>query len=511
MTPRPYQEKVIEAVTTSFESFSKLLAVLPTGAGKTCIFSWLAEKQLPKRTLILAHREELIFQAAEKLKSATGICAEIEKAELSASLTAQVVIGSIQTIQNRLDKWPKDHFGLIVCDEAHHSLSSSWQQILKHFDGHAAILGVTATPDRGDKRNLGEYYESIAAEVSLFDLIRDGFLSRITIKSVPIKIDVSTVNQSAGDYDAGQLSDALTPYLRSIARAIKEHASFRRILVFVPLIQTSIAFAKICNEEGILSEHISGESPDRKEILERFAAGKFDLLSNAMLLTEGYDHAQIDCIVVLRPTRSRSLYSQMVGRGTRIDECKENLLLLDMLWMHTKHNLIRPAHLVAKSDEEAQLITKIAEERSAGGESQEELDLEGLALDASHQRHEALRRQLENASKKKGKLVDAMEWCLRMGADDVADYEPTMKWESSQVSEKQAKLLKRMRVDLATVTGKGHASKLIDVYMRSQKLTLASEAQRKLMARMGHPCADKATQEQAREFFAKLNQKRTAA
>jgi len=179
--------------------------------------------------------------------------------------------------------------------------------------------------------------------------------------------------------------------------------------------------------------------------------------------------------------------------------------------MHTKHNLIRPAHLVAKSDEEAQLITKIAEERSAGGESQEELDLEGLALDASHQWHESLRKQLETASKKKGKLVDAMEWCLRMGADEVADYEPTMKWESSEISDKQGKLLKRMGVDLATVTGKGHASKLIDVYMRSQKLTLASEAQRKLMARMGHPGADKATQEQARTFFAQLNQKRTAA
>jgi type I site-specific restriction endonuclease len=231
------------------------------------------------------------------------------------------------------------------------------------------------------------------------------------------------------------------------------------------------------------------------------------VLSNAMLLTEGYDDPGIDCVVVLRPTRSRSLYSQMVGRGTRIAPFKENLLLLDLLWLHQRHNLIRPAHLVAKSDTEAEVITKIAQDKSAGGAGQMDLELEGLATEAAHQRHEALRKQLDSARKKKSKLVDAMEWCMAMGQPDLADYEPVMKWEAAPLSEKQAKLLKRAGVDIKTVTGKGHASKLIDLYMKSQKLTLATEGQRRVMRKLGHPNADGATADEARQFFATLKKK----
>jgi hypothetical protein len=198
---------------------------------------------------------------------------------------------------------------------------------------------------------------------------------------------------------------------------------------------------------------------------------------------------------------------QMTGRGTRVSPFKEDLLLLDLLWLHQKHNLIRPAHLVAKSDEEAELITKIAREKQSGGGDQMALELEGLATEAAGQRHEALRKQLDQARKKKGKLIDAMEWCLQMGQPDLADYEPTMKWESASMTDKQAKLLKRAGVDIATVTGKGHASKLIDVYMRSQKLTLASEGQRRVMRRLGHPNADAATADEARRFFANLKNK----
>jgi superfamily II DNA or RNA helicase len=509
MNLRPYQTQVVDAVEAGWENARTQLAVLPTGAGKTIIFAHIASRQ-PGRTLILAHREELIEQAADKIFRATGIRAEIEKAERRASLSAQVVVGSIQSLlsEARRSEWPANHFNLIVCDEAHHSISPSWQTVLQHFPA-ARVLGVTATPDRGDKRNLGEFYEAIAAEVQLIDLIRDGYLSPITIKSVPLKIDLSAVKSTAGDLDSGELGSALEPYLGAIAGAIREHASFRRVLAFLPLIATSEKFTAACKAVGLAAEHIDGYSPDRADRLARFAAGEFDVLSNAMLLTEGYDCAGIDCVLVLRPTRSRALYSQMIGRGTRIDPLKENLLLLDFLWMHERHSVTRPAHLIAKTEDEAEAITKLAEERSAGGATQEELDLDDLATEATHVREESLRNRLKEQSDRKAKFISAEDFALRHDSLAVAEFEPVMKWESREITPGQLKMIKRAKINPDTVRGRGHASKLIDLYIRGQSLTLASPGQRKVMSRMGHPNADTATADDARRFFAEL--KRRAA
>jgi superfamily II DNA or RNA helicase len=505
-----FQDDCATAIEGGYaQGFRKQLIVVPTGGGKTVIFAGRAKHRckLGKRTLILAHRKELVEQAMDKLAS-RGVASEKEKADAWASLNAMVVVGSVQTMTGqRLQRWPKDHFDLVIPDEAHHSISDSWQETLNWFDAHANVLGVTATPDRGDKKNLGTYYDNIAYEIGLFDLIHRGCLSPITIKAVPLAIDISRVGQDKGDFDASGLSDALEPYLGAIAAAIREHASFRRTLAFLPLIRTSKMFVEACRAEGINAVHVDGESPDREEITARAARGEYDLISNAMLWTEGYDNPLIDCVVNLRPTRVRALYSQIVGRGTRIHPLKENLLLLDFLWAHQKHSLVRPAHLVAKTEQEAEVITKLAEEKQRGGE-QQCLELEGLASEASEQRHEALRKQLEANSKKKAKHISAEEWCMSHGAADIADYEPSMKWESQPMTEKQAKCLKRAGIDLATVSGKGHAIKLLDKVFGGMKLTAASDAQKQLMKRAGNPNWQTATAEDARQFF---NQLRKAA
>lgn len=511
MNLRPYQQDALTAVESGWENFSKQLLVLPTGAGKTVCFSALAHRrwQQGERSLILAHREELIEQAVQKLKAATGIRAEVDKAERWASMTAPVVVASVQTLmrEKRLQRWPADHFAQVIPDEAHHSISASWMQVLNYFDGHAHVLGVTATPDRGDKRNLGQYYQNVAYEIGLFDLIKQGYLSRIVIKSLPLEIDLSKVQQASGDYDATQLGDALTPYLGAIARQIRQHAPYpRRTLAFLPLIKTSLDFVAACREAGLVAAHVDGMSEDREDILKRFARGEFDVLSNAMLLTEGYDDPGIDCIVNLRPTRSRSLYSQIVGRGTRICEGKENLLLLDFLWAHQRMNLIRPAHLVTTGDEQAEVITKLAE---AGGEGEQ--DLEALATDAAEQRHESLRKKLEANSKKKGETIDAEAWCLKMNAKELVDYEPVMSWEHAQVGPEQSAALVRAGIDPASVRGKGHAAKLLDAYVRTQRLQLASPKVRALMKRMGAPNADAATVPEGRRFMANLNSRRAYA
>jgi superfamily II DNA or RNA helicase len=210
---RPYQTACVEAVLSKFRQHGKLLAVLPTAAGKTVIFSHTAEKFAPGRTLILAHREELLSQAADKLTRATGIVAETECGTRQASLDAQVVVASVQTLmgEKRLSRWPRDHFNLVVVDEAHHALAESYQRVLRHFDGHAKVLGVTATPDRGDKKNLGTYFEDIAFEIGLHELIEDGYLSRIAVRTLPVEINLTDVRTVAGDYNDADLGDVIEP------------------------------------------------------------------------------------------------------------------------------------------------------------------------------------------------------------------------------------------------------------------------------------------------------------
>lgn len=249
MPLRPYQEQAVSAVFEAFEDFDRVLLVEPTGSGKTIVFAHIAERT-PGKTLILCHREELIEQAADKIFRATGLDADVEKAERRADPMARVVVGSVQTLMRskRLESWPKDHFELIVADEAHHAISDSWQKVLTYFN--AKVLGVTATPDRGDKKNLGKYFEHVAYEISLFDLIRQKFLCPISIQSLPIRVDLSAVRQVAGDFDAAGLDEAVAPHFREIAKALATVGSFRKVLVFLPLIATSKAFAEICRQEA---------------------------------------------------------------------------------------------------------------------------------------------------------------------------------------------------------------------------------------------------------------------
>lgn len=504
MNLRPYQTECVESTLEGFNEYQRQLVVAPTGAGKTIIFAELARRIQPKRTLILAHREELITQAVDKIARSTGIFAQVEKAEQAASLHAPVVVASVQSMIRRLDKWPKAHFELVVADEAHHAISASWQTVLSHFD--ALVLGVTATPDRSDKRNLGQYFENIAYEITLLDLIKQGYLSPIKVQAIPLEINLGCVRRTAGDYNDADLGNVLAPYLREIAVALKSHAAGRKALVFVPLIATSKTFVEICVEEGIRAAHVDGNSPDRSEILQAFSKGEFDLLSNAMLLTEGYDEPTVDCVVVLRPTQSRALYSQMVGRGTRLSPGKNDLLLLDFLWMHERHNLIRPAHLIATCEQTASDMTRNVElaakaDMAAGFGELQLFELEELESAAREQREAKLREQLAAQAKRQARMVDAMEYCLSLHNVEVADWEPTMAWHSKPLTDKQKELLTNMGIDPETVKGRGHASAIIDLFISRSRLNLARPKQVHWLRKLGHPSPDTATFEEASEFL----------
>jgi len=492
---RPYQRAAHEAITRGFGEYQRQLAVIPTGGGKTILFAALANHYQPKRTLVLAHREELISQAVDKIERTTGLHADVEMADSRASHDAPVVVASVQTLmrEQRRSRWPRDHFGLIVVDESHHLLAQSYVSTLGHFDQNAFVLGVTATPDRGDKRNLADYFENIAYEISLLDLIKEGWLAPIKVKTIPLGIDLRGVRTIAGDYNADDLGHALEPYLECIAAIIADNHADRKILSFLPLISCSKKFVELCRAQGLAAEHVDGTSPDRRDILQRFSEGRTRLLSNAMLLTEGYDEPSIDCVVCLRPTQIRSLFSQIVGRGTRIHPGKDHLLLLDFLWLSERHNLVRPADLIAQDEEQADEITEALEE--------EDGDLEEAQGSVEADRTAKLKKILEENRTRNSRTFDALEFALSIGDIALAEFQPTMRWHGDPVSTKQAHLLAKYGIDPASVRTKGHASAIIDrVFMRFD-LGLATAKQVRWLRRFGHPKPELATFQEASQFL----------
>ena len=494
---RTYQQQCVAAVHREFADCNRLLGVLATGGGKTVIFSQLINAWFwaGKRTLVLCDQDRLVGQAIEKIAAVSGIEAEREQAECFANPGAEVVVGSVQTLmrEKRLNRWAPDAFDFIVCDEADKSIAPSWLKVLNHFS-KAKVLGVTATPDRGDKRDLGTFYERIAFDVGMYGTIENpglidlGYLAPITPHMIPLKIDINSVGVKGNDLDADETAHAIEPYFEQIAAALKEHAAGRKTLVFLPLIATSLKFIEHCQAIGIRAAHLDGESDDQDEVIAQFTAGELDLISNVQLLGRGVDIPCIDCVCVLRPTKVRSLYVQMVGRGTRLSPGKRDLLLLDFLWLSQNHKLSRPAHLIAGNDEIADIITARLESdaaRPGDVESQPLLDMQGLASDAQLKREAALRKRLQEHSGRPAYKCSAAEFAAANGRMDVADYEPTMAWESGPIPENWRRKISERGIDVATVNGRGQAAKLVGMIESARRIQAASPGQRAMLRRWG--------------------------
>ena len=462
---RPYQAESIAAIEGEWQKGARrTLLVLPTGCGKTIVFCKLTENRVRagERVLILAHRGELLEQAADKLLRATGLRCAVEKAEESClSSWYRVTVGSVQSLmlEKRLSRFPEDYFGTIVIDEAHHVLSDGYQRVLEHFPD-AKVLGVTATPDRGDMRNLGSVFESLAYEYTLPRAIREGYLCPIRVQTIPLNLDLRGVGVSGGDFKAGELGSALDPYLEQIAVEMAQACRERKTVVFLPLIQTSQKFRDILNAHGFRAAEVNGKSGDRAEVLAAFDRGEYNVLCNSMLLTEGWDCPSVDCIVVLRPTKVRSLYCQMIGRGTRLHPGKESLLVLDFLWHTERHELCRPACLIAGNDEVAQKMTENLE-AAACPVDLEEAEQQAQS-DVVAQREEALAKQLSKMRTRKRKLVDPLQFEMSIQAEDLAGYVPAFGWECAPPSEMQVKALEKQGIFPDEIENAGKAAKLLD-------------------------------------------------
>ena len=485
---RPYQQQARDHIHAEWENgHTRTLLVLPTGTGKTIVFASVAADQVRAgdRVLILAHRGELLEQAADKLQRSTGLVSAVEKADATCLNTwFRVVVGSVQTLQRtaRLERFPHDYFGTIIIDEAHHAITDGYRRILDYF-GDAKVLGVTATPDRGDMRNLGEVFDSLAFEYKLTDAIKEGYLCRIMAQTIPLKLDISSVTMSGGDYAVEDLGTALDPYLEQIAAEMAQRCKGRKTVVFLPLIKTSQKFRDLLNSHGFRAAEVNGQSTDRKEVLADFDAGKYNVLCNSMLLTEGWDCPSVDCVVVLRPTKVRSLYSQMVGRGTRLSPGKSDLLLLDFLWMTDKHELCRPADLVCEDRAVARQMTENLAQTGCPE------DIEEAAVQASEdvvaQREEALAKQLEEQRRKKARLVDPLQYEMSIQAEDLAGYVPAFGWEAGPPTEQQAAALEKLGILPDAVESAGKASLLLDRLNKRRAEGLTTPKQIRVLERYG--------------------------
>lgn len=483
---RPYQEEAITAIRGEWANGNKsTLLVMATGTGKTSVFGEIANRAIHngKRVLVIAHREELIDQAAKRLTSMCGVTAEVEKAESHYTYESPLCIASVQSLQGkRLDALRDGWFDVLVIDEAHHSVASTYLNVIDKIGGY--LLGVTATADRADKRGLAEVYDSIAYEYPLVKAVSDGYLCPIKAKCLPLKIDITNVKVNHGDYQVGELGSALDPYLPTIAETMAVECANRKTVCFLPLVSTAEKMADALNEAGISAIAASGydSTADRAYKKEAFESGKYKVLCNSMLYTEGWDCPSVDCVVVLRPTKSRGLYCQMIGRGIRLSPGKTDLLLLDFLWMTEQHDLARPASLLGKSPSIANRMTKLMENGEVWdlGSCAEEAE-----KDVAEERERKLAEELEKMRKRKKKLVDPLQFAASIQDADLMDYQPTFMWESKAPTDKQIKTLEKFGIDGDVVKTQGQASALIDRCLKRVDSGLATAKQIRCLERYG--------------------------
>ncbi|GAB2732576.1 DEAD/DEAH box helicase [Streptomyces bullii] len=379
-TPRPYQAEAIQALIDGWAGpHNRLAVVLPTGAGKTVVFSNLVHQMLDtlggRRALVIAHREELLEQAAAKLRAVDpSLRVGIVKAERDEHHDVDVIVASVQTLAVQKRREAIRDVGLVIVDECHHAAARTYMEVLQHFgawDG-VPVAGFTATMTRTDG-GLAEVWEDVVFTLDILDMISDGYLCDVRGKRITVDtLDLDKVKTRNGDLVEGQLGQALedSGALDAIAKAYVDHATDRPGVVFTPTVATAQAAAEAMRAAGISAAPVWGDMgrDDRRATLARYEAGDVQVLTNCMVLTEGFDAPHTSCIVVARPTKSPGLYVQMVGRGLRPAPGKSDALLLDVMGASTRHKLASMVDLTAREigqAEEGKSLRQVAEEAVA--------------------------------------------------------------------------------------------------------------------------------------------------
>jgi len=452
---RGYQLDAVESIVEADrEGIGRVLAVLPTGAGKTVV-AVEVHRRLGGSALFLGHRDELIGQAAAKFREADpGADIGVVKAERNET-TARVVIASVQTLasERRLGELAGP-FRLIVVDEAHHATAPSYRAVLDRFGGPGTlVLGITATPGRADGIGLGSVFDRISYEIGILDLIEQGYLSDVRGLRVDVAMDLDRVAIRGGDFANGQLGSAFLEANgpAATADAVALHAADRAaVLVFAPSVAAAHQTAAAMRRLGIEAEAVDGGVPlgDRRAVIGRFRSGDLRVMTNCGIATEGFDVPRVDCVVVARPTRSAALYQQMVGRGTRLAPGKSDCLVLDMVGATTRHRLQSVADLVGLDPDDV-----------APGETVARAVERKRRLDEERREAERL-AAVEAARARRTLVVQAVDPFGRDRPAILAD--PNASWRRAPATDKQLRFLIRLGIAPPPGLTKGDASSLID-------------------------------------------------
>ena len=439
---RPYQHDCIRAVLDALEGGqTRQLVTLPTGTGKTVVFADLAARAR-RPVLVVAHRDELLKQAAAKAVAAGVKPDTIGKVKADRNeLEAGFVVASVQTLHRRLDQVPTGAFGMVVVDEAHHALATTYRKVIDYFTPRL-LLGVTATPDRGDGKGLAEIFgPEPVYSYPLKQAILDGWLCRPRQWAIRSDCSLAGVHTRCGDFVTGELSRAVNTEARNrvIVESWKKHSAGRPTVAFTVDVQHAKDLAAMFGRHGLRAESIHGKTPEdeRARLLADIEAHRIDVLTNCALLTEGWDCPPLSCIVMARPTKSRALYAQCIGRGLRTHPGKDNCIILDLADNSTRHRLISVFDLFGMENQDA-----------GGRDVIETVEAEARRKQAKP--HDSRRLRWDSQE------VDLLPCELLEG------YRPCARWHTNPATHKQLQLLQRWgAIDSKRLLTCGEASFLI--------------------------------------------------
>jgi superfamily II DNA or RNA helicase len=480
---RDYQQNAIDATFREWESANSTMIVAPTGTGKRVIMAGIVKRAFPRRVMVVAHREELIFQAEQKIGKMANVTVAVEMAgrkidEFNESWFGKptVVVSTVQTQTaggdglGRMRKFDPGEFGILLIDECHHATAGTYRRIIDYYRSNPKIkvLGVTATPDRADEEALGQVFESVAFDYEINDAVHDGWLVPIRQQMVEVSgLDYSSVRTTAGDLNGSDLADVLEDEtnLHNMAGPTIDIVGDRRTLVFCAGVRQAERMAEILNrhKDG-MAGFVCGKTPkeQRRELLQKFEDGRIQVVCNCGVLTEGFDNPGVEVVVMGRPTKSRSLYAQMVGRATRplpgsVDgfenpedrrdsiskSAKPHCLVVDFVGNSGRHKLVTSADILGGkySDEEIEQAERSARKAGRPVDMDEELEKAREEVAERKRREAANRAKLTARAKYSVKTIDPF---------DALDIKPTRErgWEKGKsLSPKQKEILLKQGID----------------------------------------------------------------
>lgn len=445
------------------------------------------------RTLEIAHRIELLDQAAERFRLG-GLSAELESGESRATIRSllplsDVVVATVQTLRGRrLEMWPRDAFGTILWDECHHAVTAGARAILDYFVG-ARVLGVTATPDRGDKVAIGHIFgDTPAYEYNLRQAIEDKYLCPIRALAVDMPtVDLSSVRTTQQEHGRDLSADDLAKVMRGeqqlheMAGPIVRESGERSTIVFVPSVEIAHELARAIGAymgNGRAEALDGGSSKDhRREVLERYQRGDTRILVNCALFTEGFDAPRTACVAIARPTKSRALYAQMVGRGTRLAPGKADCLILDLAPSNMRHALVAPVDLLLGKDLPDDELKK-ARAAMAGED----------VLLALKKGENAAKAAEERRARDKGRIVADVAYrrIERDPFDELGIEGVTLGDEKGpRATARQVEAIAEAGFKLSTTPSKREATRILDEVSNRRRRGLCSIKQMRVLARQG--------------------------